>query len=208
MEIVKQFKSKKNNVFLIKNKGHFEILKKFSSIKGYNKENNFHKILHGHNLMLPKILEENILEKSIVYEYIGDRNGVDIIERYEEENNEKQCVDFLIRIYKWLRDFHSVPYINENKLCFYDLSFRNFLLYRDKIYGIDLESITEGNLSLDAGRMMAMYLYYDEVKSDFKIEVFKKAKEYILKDEQIRPEDLEYAIRIEEDMIKIRRDNR
>jgi tRNA A-37 threonylcarbamoyl transferase component Bud32 len=208
MEIVKQFKSKKNNVFLVKNDGHFKILKKFSSIKGYNKEKNFYKILQGENLNIPSILEENILEKSIVYEYIGDRNGVDLIEKYEKDNNEKECLKFLIKIYEWLKDFHSAPYIKENNLCFFDLSFRNFLLYRDKIYGIDLESITEGKLSLDVGRMLAMYLYYDEVKSDFKMKVFKKTKEHILKDGKVRPEDLQYAIRIEEEMIKIRRDRR
>ena len=208
MEIVKQFKSKKNNVFLVKNDGHFKILKKFSSMKGYNKEKKFYKILHRENLKLPNILEENIMEKSIVYEYLGDRNGVDLIESFEEENNEEECIKFLIKLYKWLKDFHSAPYIKENKLCFFDLSFRNFFLYRDKIYGIDLESITEGKFSLDIGRMLAMYLYYDEVKSDFKFKVFQKAKEYILEDGEIIHEDLEYAIRIEEEMIKIRRDRR
>jgi len=206
MEIIKKFKSKKNNVFLINNEGQFKILKKFSSINVYNKEKNFYKILHGENLMLPIILEENILEKSIVYEYLGDRNGVDIIEGYEEENNLEECINFLIKIYNWLKDFHSVPYIKENELCFFDLSFRNFLLYRDRIYGIDLESITEGNLSLDVGRMMAMYLYYDEVKSDFKLNVFERTKEYIISDGEIRESDLSYGIRTEEEMIKIRRD--
>ncbi|GEM_PF-3012634 len=208
MEIIKKFKSKKNSVFLINNEGQFKILKKFTSINVYNKEKNFYKILHGENLMLPIILEENIMEKSIVYEYLGDRNGVDTIEGYEEQNNEEECSEFLIKIYKWLKDFHSVPYIKENELCFFDLSFRNFLLYRDRIYGIDLESITEGNLSLDVGRMMAMYLYYDEVKSDFKLSVFERTKDYIIGDGEIRENDLSYAIRREEEMIKIRRDRR
>jgi predicted Ser/Thr protein kinase len=83
---------------------------------------------------------------------------------------------------------------------------RHFIIYRDEIYGIDFESITEGSLSLDVGRMLAMYLYYDKIKSDFKLKVLEKVKEQILAEELIRPEDLYYSLRREEEMIKIRRD--
>jgi len=205
MEIIKKFKSKKNNVFLIKTHGCFEILKKFSSIKGYNKEKAFYNILRGENIKLPAILEEDIKEKTITYEYLGDKNALDLIEELEKEDKKEECFKVLLQIYEWLKDFHNVPYIKSNNLCYFDLSFRNFLLYRDKIYGIDLESITEGKLSLDVGRMLAMYLYYDKIKSDFKLSVFEKTKEHIIKDGEIKEGDLSYGIRTEEEMIKIRR---
>jgi hypothetical protein len=54
--------------------------------------------------------------------------------------------------------------------------------------------------------MLAMYLYYDKIKSDFKLKVLEKVKEQILAEELIRPEDLYYSLRREEEMIKIRRD--
>jgi hypothetical protein len=129
-----------------------------------------------------------------------------MIENFELESNEDDCVKLILKIYGWLKDFHAVPYIKENKLCFFDLSLRHFIIYRDEIYGIDFESITEGSLSLDVGRMLAMYLYYDKIKSDFKLKVLEKVKEQILAEELIRPEDLYYSLRREEEMIKIRRD--
>jgi hypothetical protein len=85
------------------------------------------------------------------------------------------------------------------------LNFRNFLLYKNNIYGIDLESIDEGSLTFDMGKMLAMYLNYDEVKSDFKLRVFKSFKEYLIKDNQIASKRLDHIIKKEEKAIKMRR---
>lgn len=205
MEKIKKFKSKKNSVSLVKNNGRFMVLKKFKTIEQYNKEKKFYEILQTENITLPKIIDVNLHEKTILYEYLDARNGVDLIESFEKLNNTEDCVAFLIKIYEWLKAFHFVPYIKNHKLCFYDLNFRNFLLYENKVYGVDLESIDEGNLTFDIGKMLAMYLHYDEVKSEFKLRVFKSFKEYIMKDGQIAAKKLDHIIEKEEERIKTRR---
>ncbi len=206
MEIVKRFKSKKNNVYLVKSNGDFKVLKKYSDESNFNKEKSFYDILRGENIKIPNVIKENNKEQSMLFEYIGYKTAVEMIENYELESKKDECIKLILKIYKWLKDFHSVPYIEKNKLCFFDLSLRHFIIYRDEIYGIDLESIREGSLSLDVGRMLAMYMYYDVIKSDFKLKVLEKVKENILEEGLIRPEDLEYSIRREEEMIKLRRD--
>jgi tRNA A-37 threonylcarbamoyl transferase component Bud32 len=205
MEKIKQFKSKKNSVFLVKNNGNFMVLKKFKTLAHYNKEKEFYEILQIENIPLPSVIDINPHEKTILYEYLEAKNGVDLIESFEEANNKEDCVAFLIKIYEWLKAFHLVPYIKDHNLCFYDLNFRNFLLYKNNIYGIDLESIDEGSLTFDMGKMLAMYLNYDEVKSDFKLRVFKSFKEYLIKDNQIASKRLDHIIKKEEKAIKMRR---
>jgi hypothetical protein len=206
VEIVKRFKSKKNNVYLVKSNGDFKVLKKYSDINNFEKEKSFYEILKLEKIRIPNVIKENIEEKSMLFEYIGYRTAVEMIEKYELESKEDECIKLILKIYEWLKDFHSITYIKENNLCFFDLSLRHFIIYRDEIYGIDFESITEGSISLDVGRMLAMYLYYDKIKSDFKLKVLEKVKKQILAEEHIRPEDLDYSLRREEEMIKIRRD--
>jgi len=205
MKKIKQFKSKKNKVFLVKNHGDFMVLKEFRTIEQYNKEKKFYEILQRENIPLPLMINVNSHEKTILYEYLDSTNGVNIIEDLERSNNKEACVAFLIKIYEWLKSFHSVPYIKDHNLCFYDLNFRNFLFYKNQLYGIDLESINQGDLTLDLGKMLAMYLYYDEIKSKFKLRVFKSFKEYIIEEGEIVSQELDFIIKKEEACIKTRR---
>lgn len=202
---IKQFKSKKNSVSLVRNNGDFLVLKKFETIEHYHKEKKFYDILLAENITLPEMIDVNPHEKTIIYEYLPAKNGVDLIETFERFNNKVDCVAFLIKIYEWLKTFHIVPYIKNHNLSFYDLNFRNFLLYKNRIYGVDLESIDKGNLTLDIGKMLAMYLHYDEMKSEFKLDVFKTFKAYLIKDGQIQSRKLDAIINKEEEVINKRR---
>ena len=58
-----------------------------------------------------------------------------------------------------------------------DVNLRNFIWYDEMVFGIDFESSGNGDRLLEKAELLARYLLYNPVESDFKKEVLQEIKE-------------------------------
>lgn len=194
MKILKRFYSKKNMVYLLEDSQTTAVYKLFSDGDNYLKEKNYYQMFQYTNLPVPKMLTYKDANNSILLEYLQDETALDLMEQYEKNLNFSSASQLLTDIFLWLKTFHGLDDIKSKKLSFYDLNLRNFILRNSKVYGVDFESIQEGDLLSDTAKLIGMYLNYDEKYSIFKNKTVYHFKNYIAKDRYFEIEALEKSI--------------
>jgi len=175
IEILEKFKSKRNNVYKVKlyysgtNEAAIMInddsygmnisekesteAKKYAIciMKSYSidnigilaKEQKNLKMLHRSGISVPKVLYE--YNGRIFLEYIkGDLIG-DLVER--------QCLgNWIDEFALWLVNLHKIPGKSGNLLKG-DVNLRNFIYAKGKIYGLDFEDLSYGDVRTDLGNI-------------------------------------------------------
>ncbi len=163
----KKFTSKKNKVYLEKNR----IVKVFLSRDKLDKEVNMYKKLENTSIKTPKLIFKG--EDRISLEYINGDLVLDLFIKAEEENSYE--VKYLLKkLIDTLLEFNKIT-----QEIFYDINLRNFLVFNNDIYIIDFEDTKTGYVEEDLGRFLAFILTYDPVFTKYKLEICKELEEYI-----------------------------
>jgi tRNA A-37 threonylcarbamoyl transferase component Bud32 len=198
LKIIKEFKSKKNNVYLAENKNRIFILKEFRTCENYLREKSNRSIIDYSSLKIPNIIEWDDENCTLLMEYIEGITALDAIERAEREKNSNYALGVVKSIFSWLHDFHNIEGIKAEKLSFNDMNFRNFIIsYASDaiLYGLDFESFEKGDFLSDTGKLIGMYLNYDEKYSDFKKSVVDGFIDFAVSEEYFHKNDLEKSIK-------------
>ncbi|UNC91951.1 BUD32 family EKC/KEOPS complex subunit [Candidatus Contubernalis alkaliaceticus] len=181
--LIKKFKSKKNQVYLIKaemESGLTEsfVLKEYADgTKDMEKEAS---ILHK---LQEKKIHAPILyymgKKHIVMEYIQGQLFLDFFEEMEmagpleKEAWHTACATASSLAY-WFKNFYKVMENHYGKtMIMYDINLRNFII-RDEIYGFDFEDCRLGKKETDTGRLCAYLLTYEPAFTDWKKELVRE----------------------------------
>jgi len=171
--VLKSYSSKRNKVYLIGNrsgKGPFYILKEFAGskpLKRKEKEIKFLKILKNSDLLSPGILHEE--GKSILIEYIKGPDLLEIFERSETDSEFNNMFVLLKKACALIKYFNLYSLRSLGKAhIFYDINLKNFILAKDGLYRIDLESCIPGRIEKDLGRFIAYILTYNPVFTSYK----------------------------------------
>lgn len=198
MKIIKEFKSKKNNVYLVEYENRIFILKEFRTCGNYIREKLHHDIIDSSSLKIPEIIKWDDENCTLLMEYLEGITALAAIEKAEKEKDQNFALDVLKSILSWLEAFHSIEEIRSENLSFNDMNFRNFIISYGSdsiLYGVDFESFEEGNFLSDIGKLIGMYLNYDEKYSDFKKSVVDDFIDFIVSEEYFTREILKKAIK-------------
>lgn len=198
MKIIKEFKSKKNNVYLVEDCCRIFIMKEFRNCENYFREKSHYLILCNSTLEIPKIIKWDDKNCIFFMEFLEGITALDAIVKSEKEEDSDCAINILKSIFVWLKKFHSIKEIKSKKLSFHDMNFRNFILTyhgQEKFYGIDFESFEEGSLLTDLGKLIGMYLNYDEKYSMFKQDVSQAFIDFIISNKHFSKKELEESIK-------------
>lgn len=208
MKVLEKFKSKKNDVFLVKFNNNKSILKKFNNEENYFAEKKYYSILKEDNIKIPKVLEADDLCFTLLLENIEGKTVLEGMEKYEFLNNYDKAYELIKDVFHWIYNFHSIEYIKSNCLSLWDINFRNFIVKNDNtIYGIDFESINKGSLLNDTAKLIGMYLNYDEKYSDFKNRIVNDFKSFLIDQQFFSKNKIDQTIEFEICEIEKRRNN-
>lgn len=171
--------SKRNDVFLMANGNEKWICKNFKDKESYHNE----KIAYTYinqvgKLNCPKLLDFDDENLTLTIEYIEGITLLDVLEYCEKNNDRKKAVAYLKELIDWMKKFHEIYTQSNQKWMLFDVNLRNFIVHDEEIYGIDYELIQEGLQSDDYVKLIAMYLFYDPINSEFKKEVKKALCQY------------------------------
>ena len=208
LTVVKQFNSKKNEVYLIKHGAEQYIQKRFNNQELFETEKNFYLMMIKEEFKTPRLLDYNLSKRELLIEYIACSTLLDRLEAYEFKQSYDNAYSLLTQLIDYLYRFSQLQYIKSNNLCYYDINFRNFLVDNHQIIGIDFEDIRSGTFVQDAAKTIAMHLFYSPVCSDFKLEVSERLKAYLAARYQISAAEINRLIEEEIKSIKMRRDSR
>jgi len=163
--IKERFKSKKNRVFRIEVDGEDRILKIFSSMRRLDKEYNVLRLLQD-NLSVPSIYEINRKDRFLIMEFLPGENLCDFVNL---KNREK--IRVMDRLAEWLSDFHS--FFKDKHIIRGDSILRNFIVDKEKLYGLDFEESRIGRVEEDLAEMCISILTTDEKFTDEKFRLCK-----------------------------------
>jgi len=163
VEILKKFKSKRNNVYKVKiyYTGANEVaILDISEIKGVSakeyiicvmksyginhtdaleKEQINMEMLQSLNIPVPKIVFRS--NNSLYFEYIQGELVSDLVE--------KQCTgNWIDEFALWLSNLHRISN-KSGSLLKTDVNLRNFIYSKDKIFGLDFEDLSYGDIRTD-----------------------------------------------------------
>lgn len=171
MKILKEFISKKNNVFLIIDEDDKKcIYKKFSS-----KDKCHSEILCLENLNIAQVNVPRIIKKAdnaLFLEYIEGCNLCDFIDNMFCYDSSQICniADILS---SHLIKLYSTNYFQKNNYILNDVNLRNFIFYKDKIYSIDFEDIRKGDLEEDIAGIVFYILTNNPPFTEWRIKLAK-----------------------------------
>lgn len=206
MKIIKKFKSKKNNVYLVEIQSKRFIKKVFADKHMYVKERNFYlNVQPTFECMLPKLLRYEDTCNELIIEYIAGKSVLNLVEEYEMLLEYDLAFSVVKKIILWLEQFSKLDYVAKNRLCFHDVNFRNFIIYDGNIYGIDFEDVQQGSIKQDIVKVIAMYLCYRPEFSEFKVEIRNRLTRFLIDKGWFDKDCLNEYIAKEYDTIKKRR---
>lgn len=181
MKIIKKFKSKKNDVYLMEMQNKRFIKKVFADKHLYAKERDFYlNVKPSSECMLPKLLRYNDTCNELIIEYIAGKSVLNLVEEYEMQLDYDHAFSVLEKLILWLEQFNKLDYVAQNSLCFYDVNFRNFIVSNGNICGIDFEDVQQGIFQQDIVKVIAMYLCYKPEFSEFKAKICNRISRFLI----------------------------
>lgn len=164
-QVVRRFYSRRNEVYRIDalrcDGSRLDFVYK-TYIEG-DMEREYHFLSQMQGVKTPKVLAKGT--DALCLEYI---HGSLLLEKLEEAEKTSEpfyaylsmLIDFFERFYKALPGY-----------AYGDINFRNFIIAKDGIYGIDLEETREGKIAADIGKVAAYLLTYDPACTLYKKEI-------------------------------------
>ena len=148
-------------------------------MKRFSAETGMLKLLKNEGIRVPDILE--VGPDYLLLEDLGDETLLAWLERSENQNLKNY--EFMVEeMAEFLKDFYRATQAVFNEtMIMNDMNFRNFIIHEDRIYRVDLEQISKGEIEADIGRLLAFATTYDPPKTDWKIQFRNSLLEKILK---------------------------
>lgn len=197
---IKKFYSKRNQVYLCSDENSQFISKKFIDISHYHTEQRVYKKIQGLGLA-PELIDCDEEVHKIELSYIDGTTVIEALEDYELEGDISKSLVLLRKVLDWLMTFYEIVYTDEGQMVYHDINLRNFIVHEDRIIGIDFECCDYGDLRYELVKVMAMYLQYDPIESDYKKKVVHSLFESFYQEQAYLPQ--EFARWIEEETQKI-----
>lgn len=201
---LKQFYSKRNRVYLCSNGGSEYVVKEFMDQAHYYTERRIYRMIQGRGLS-PELLGWSDEHQRLEVSYINGKTVIEALENYEKKGQIQEAIGLLEKVLLWLETFYESIPKEEGQLVYQDINLRNFLLYEDRIYGIDFECCEQGDERYELVKVIAMYLQYTPIESAFKKRVAEKLMELYFKKRNYRESELLEALQKETKLIKKRR---
>ncbi len=179
--VLNNFQSKKNRVFLLEIKSQVQgmqkvVVKKYKSgAENKKKETRILQRLFIQKVNVPQVYYEG--KKMIILEYIKGKLLVDLLYStgYRRGEINEQVSFVLEKLADWFKQFYEVMAQNKKEtIIMGDVNFRNLILSKQEIYGLDFESCQKGIPEQDMGRLCAFALTYDPAFTDWNIKLTQK----------------------------------
>jgi tRNA A-37 threonylcarbamoyl transferase component Bud32 len=191
------FYSKKNHVELIND----IVVKTFLSEIDFRRELSVYQQLgQSYCMKIPEIINVDEEKYKITIEYLEGPTVLELLEILEVNFQIDQAVKILLATLTWLDAFYLVFEGNDQVMG--DVNLRNFIWFDNMVFGIDFESSCTGNITFEKVDLLARYLLYDPIESNFKIKVLEK----VLLNLNLQ-DGLESMIENKVEAIKLRRSN-
>jgi len=175
-EVLHKFKSRKNDVYLVKTEGADGscaeyVHKIFRSAEAASKEARLLKELKNGGLNVPHVYYAG--GTSIVMEYIRGIVLCDKISEIEkasgtqEAQSEEEARIITRELSSWLRSFYAYGKAAGCSLILGDVNLRNFI-FDGRVWGIDFEEVKTGIIEEDIGKICAFLLTYNPAFTPWK----------------------------------------
>ncbi len=199
---LEEFKSKKNQVILVKSDGGLFIEKSFSNKDAFCRELMVYEHLKGSGLNHPQLLDsdKNMLKTYI--EYLEGQLLLDYLNKCEKNSEYQSAVKILSLTTKWIKQLHNEAFLKSKAYVQEDINFRNFIVIKDKVFGFDFESVNTSKEYNVEGRVLASYLLYSPSYTRFKKIV---CNSFLLQYDKIKSNNISLQVKVEESLIKDRR---
>ncbi len=167
---IENYKSKKNTVKKIEYKGDYFVLKKYDPefIEGLEVERDILERCDEKGIPVPKIKSSK--EDRLILEYISGDNCKELYDKTEDGRMRKKI---LFNIASWLGEFHKEFEFKKRRG---DSILANFIMAKDKVYGIDFEESEDGDPFRDVGDLCTSIL---RLRPAFTNKRFKQADFFI-----------------------------
>jgi RIO-like serine/threonine protein kinase len=160
--------SKRNQVQRVIKDNNNYISKTFLQVDDFINEIKLLKMLKEDGANVPNILEEG--NNFLFLEDMGDETLLNRIESMEKHNR-TEYKDLILKLSNWLKIFYSITFSRYGKMIILnDVNYRNFILFKNEIYGIDFEQSCPGSIETDAGKLSAYALTYEPSMTQWKID--------------------------------------
>lgn len=202
--IIKQFNSKRNQVFLVEDRSHDKprlVVEKHMVSTG--KEKNILEQLLRHGVAVPKVLDSSA--NRLVLQYIPGPTLCDHLEELEDSGVPTSYALPLVKAWcSWLQSCYSALSQGWNVILG-DVNLRNFLLFDNVVYGLDFECCSVGRVEEDLGKIIAFMLTYNPAFTAWKVELIQKSFPIFLVNLELDQFGCVQVIREELDAISKRR---
>jgi len=184
-QVLRQFKSKKNQVQLIEILDNEQVIrlieKTFAETEALKKELIMLNQLHEMEFSIPECLGR--FDQVLLYEYLG---GMTLCEKLEiaeicepdlfsvPVNRNSEITELFKKTIDWLNQLHQ-----KTGLAFYDINLRNFIVRDNLIYAIDYEDFSKLKPAVDYGRLLAFILTYKPVFTEWKKALVGELEDYL-----------------------------
>jgi len=208
-EVIRQFKSKKNRVRLIKISDGEQVLglieKKFAKTESLENELAMLKRLSDMDFSVAPC--RGRFDRVLLYEYL---EGVTLCEKLEvaeaQETSRsgdavkpgKEIIDLFKKTIDWLNRLHQ-----KTGLAFYDINLRNFIIQDGAVYAIDYEDFQTLTPAVDYGRLLAFTLTYRPGFTQWKKALISELEDYLKN--QIKADLNEIRLEKEKELVSIKR---
>ncbi len=151
-EEIENFKSKKNTVKKIEYKGDYYVLKKYDPefLEGLEIERDILERCDEKGIPVPKI--KSYKDDRLILGYISGDNCKGLYDKTEDGRVKKKI---LSNIASWLSKFHKEFEFKKRRG---DSILANFIMKKDKVYGIDFEESEDGDPFRDVGDLCTSIL--------------------------------------------------
>lgn len=158
MEKRTKFKSKKNQVFLVRAGGLVFVEKNFAAAENFAREQEVWGMLREKMLSVPALIAVDPHKKMVQYEYIAGETLLTLLERVPLS----QSLLAMEALGQWLWQLHKC-FLGESgtTVLVGDMNLRNFIYADGVIYGIDYEEYVWGSPISDVAGVVAFIATYD-----------------------------------------------
>lgn len=161
--IMDRFYSKRNIV----SKSDHSVIKTFTEKTHFIKELSVYKTLLANGFVkMPNLMDVDERNCTLSLEYINGTLLVDCIEQAEKNGDVNSAYMCLSHLIKWLDDFY-MSFDLDNQIMG-DINFRNFIWNQGTLYGYDFECVTSGDQAKERMDVLAWYMMYNPIETEFK----------------------------------------